>query len=66
MNTRCRATDRQRKNNWGNLPWAHLARGPRWGALLPYQKRSKSSNRTVTLIQQSGKYSVDNFTEINH
>ena len=28
-------------------------------------KRFKYSNRTVTLIQQSGRYSVDNYTGIN-
>ena len=43
----------------GNLPWAPP------GPLLHHQKRSKYSNRTVTLIRQSSRYSVDDYTGIN-
>ena len=42
----------------------YLARGVRWGPCY-IVKRSKYSNRTVTLMQQSGRYSVDNYTGID-
>ena len=35
------------------------------GPLTEIIKRSKYSNRTVTLIQQSGRCSIDNYTGIN-
>ena len=45
--------------NWDNLP--HLVKDPRWGPGYII-KRSKYFNRTVTLIQQSGRYLVDIYT----
>jgi len=39
-------------------PGPHLARGPRWEASATLSKRSKCSNRTVTPMQQSGRYSM--------
>ena len=50
-----------RGGKWGNFPWAPPCLGP----LLHYQKKSKYSSRTVTLITTIRKYSVDNYTGIN-
>ena len=43
-----------------------FALGPRWGPplVLHYQKIDRNS-RTVTLVQQSGRYSVNNYSGIN-
>jgi len=58
--TATRATDRGRQLGHFALG-QQLVRGPRWRTLM-YQNRSKYSNRTVILIQQSGRCSV---TRIN-
>ena len=39
--------------------------GPRWGLQLQCQKTLKYLNKAVTIVQQSGRYSVDNCTAIN-
>ena len=58
-----RAADRMGGGgNWGNLHWAPTLLGAQ--PQLHYQE-IKYSNRTVILIQQSGKYSVDNYAGIN-
>jgi len=49
-----RAANRREKAQ-GQLGHFDLARGP-------HPMRSKYSKRTVTSIQQSGRYSVDNYT----
>ena len=52
-----------RGETWAILPRPHFALA--WGQLLHYQERLKYPDRTVTLIQHSGRYYVDNNTEIN-
>jgi len=49
------------RSGWeGGVIGSHLGRDPSY-----IIKRSKCSIGTVTLTQQSGRYSVDNCTEIN-
>ena len=59
--TSSRTVDGGRGENWGNLPWAPLCKGPcyiikrNWNTLI---------EQLPNYIQQSERYSVDNYTEI--